>query len=271
MGPYLFPEIDPIALDLGIVQIRWYALAYISGLVFGWWYAMRLAKQAPNVITPKDIDDFMVWSVIGVILGGRFGHVFFYYPSYYLSNPLEILKVWEGGMAFHGGLLGVIVAMLLFARRRGFSVFYLSDLVSVVAPVGIFLGRITNFINQELWGRITDVPWAFIFPKAGPEPRHPSQLYEAALEGIIPFAVLMLMLHLGKARFRPGLLTGVFTSLYAVGRIIGETVREPEIFIDNLPFATTYGQWLSLPMLFFGLYLIRRAYRQPLLTVKEAK
>ncbi|WP_259780907.1 prolipoprotein diacylglyceryl transferase [Aestuariispira ectoiniformans] len=268
MGPYMFPDIDPIALDLGIVQIRWYALAYITGLVFGWWYAMRVAKSAPNVITPKHVDDFMVWAVVGVIIGGRLGHVLFYYPSYYLSNPIEILKVWEGGMAFHGGLIGVIVAMILFARKYGFSVFYLSDLVSVVAPVGLFFGRIANFINQELWGRVTDVPWAVIFPRAGPEPRHPSQLYEAGLEGLIPFLILMAMLHWGKARYRPGLLTGAFTALYAIGRIIGETVREPEVFIDALPFATTYGQWLSLPMLFFGLFLMARAYKRPLLEAK---
>ena len=269
MEYYTFPNIDPVLLDLGFLQIRWYALAYITGLVFGWWYCMRLARSTPNNITVKQVDDFMVWAVLGVILGGRLGHVLFYYPGHYLANPLEILKVWEGGMAFHGGLLGVIVAMLVFARKHKFNVFALSDLVSAAVPVGIFFGRIANFINQELWGWATDVPWAVIFthPNAGGVPRHPSQLYEAVLEGLIPFMVLFILTHAFKARFRPGLLTGAFCTLYGLARIIGESFREEEIEID---FFLTYGQLLSLPMLLFGLFMIGWALKNPRLVEKKA-
>ena len=267
MEYYTFPDISPVLLDLGFFQIRWYALAYITGLIFGWWYCMRLAKSAPNNITVKQVDDFMVWAVLGVILGGRLGHVFFYYPGHYLSNPLEILKVWEGGMAFHGGLLGVIVAMLLFARKNKFNVFALSDLISAAVPLGIFLGRIANFVNQELWGRVTDVPWAIIFPKAGPDPRHPSQLYEAVMEGLIPFIVLLILTHLFKARFRPGLLTGTFCALYGLARMTGEIFREEEILTDMV---LTYGQLLSLPMLLFGLFMIGWALKHPPLREKKA-
>lgn len=263
MGPFLFPDIDPVAIELGPLVIRWYALAYISGLVFGWWYAMRVAARPPHMVAPKAIDDFMVWAVFGVILGGRLGHVLFYYPGYYFENPVEIFMVWKGGMAFHGGLLGVIAALLLFCRKKRLSPVAFGDLLAVVAPVGIFCGRIANFVNQELWGRVTDVPWAVIFPRAGPEPRHPSQLYEAALEGLIPFVILMVLLHKFDARRRPGLLIGVFFSLYGLGRILSETVREPEILMSAMPFGTTWGQWLSLPILAFGLIMIVRALKRP--------
>jgi len=268
MGPFLFPDIDPIALELGPLVIRWYSLAYIVGLVGGWQYCMHLAGKAPSVITRKQVDDFLVWTILGVIIGGRLGHVFFYYPGYYLENPVEVFEVWKGGMSFHGGMLGVTAAMFLYAWRQGLNVLWLSDLVSVAVPMGLGLGRVANFINQELWGRVTDVSWAVIFPRAGPEPRHASQLYEAVLEGLVLFAVLFYLTHYRHARLRPGILTGTFLIGYAISRSLVEMVREPEVLEAALPFGTTWGQWLSLPMALFGIYLIWRAYKKPALKDK---
>ena len=268
MGPFLFPDIDPIALELGPFIIRWYSLAYIAGLIGGWQYCMYLSTKVPLVITRKQVDDFLVWNIIGVIVGGRLGHVFFYYPGYYLANPVEIFEVWKGGMSFHGGMLGVTAAMFLYAWRQGLNVLWLSDLVSVAVPMGLGLGRVANFVNQELWGRVTDVPWAVIFPRAGLEPRHPSQLYEAALEGIVLFAILFYLTHAKQARLRPGVLTGTFLIGYALSRSLVEAVREPEILEATLPFGTTWGQWLSLPMALFGIYLIWRAFKKPALKAK---
>ena len=262
MEPFLFPNIDPVALQLGPIAIRWYSLSYIVGLIGGWQYAMYLSQKIPRVVTKKQIDDFLVWIIFGVIIGGRLGHVIFYYPSYYLSNPFEILQVWQGGMSFHGGMLGVSVAMILYAKRNSLDVFCLSDLIAVAAPFGLGLGRVANFINQELWGRVTDLPWAVVFPRAGIEPRHPSQLYEAILEGVILFAVLFYLTHSKKMRLRPGVLTGVFLLGYAISRSLVEMVREPEILETALPFGTTWGQWLSLPMALFGLFLIWRAFKK---------
>jgi len=263
MGPFLFPDIDPVALELGPLVIRWYSLAYIGGLLGGWWYCMKLADQAPRVISRKRVDDFLVWAIIGVIIGGRIGHALFYYPGYYMENPFEILEVWKGGMSFHGGMLGVTTAMFIYAWRQGLNVLWLSDLISAAVPMGLFLGRIANFINQELWGRVTDVPWAVIFPRAGQEPRHPSQLYEAALEGIVLFVILLYLTHYKQARLRPGILTGVFLVGYAAARSVVEIVREPEILQATLPFGPTWGQWLSFPMALFGILLIWRAYYKP--------
>ena len=266
MGPFIFPDIDPVALELGPLVIRWYALAYVSGLLFGWWYCMRLADRAPRVITRDQVDSFLTWCILGVIIGGRLGHVIFYYPAEYLADPVRILKVWEGGMAFHGGLLGVGAAMNLFARKHKLSFFWLSDLISAAVPIGIGLGRITNFINQELWGRATDVSWAVIFTRDPQRlPRHPSQLYEAVLEGFLLFAILFVLTHAFRARFRPGLLTGVFLTGYAAARGVSEFVREPEVLQATLPFGTTWGQWLSLPLGLIGLYFAWRALSKPAL------
>ncbi|MDX1739512.1 MAG: prolipoprotein diacylglyceryl transferase [Alphaproteobacteria bacterium] len=271
MGPFHFPEIDPIALELGPIVIRWYALAYIAGLVFAWRYGMRIADHSPHLIKPDHIDQFLTWAIFGVILGGRFGHVFFYYPDYYLSNPIEIFKVWEGGMAFHGGLLGVIVAMLLFCRKNKLNPLWLGDVAAIVVPVGLFFGRIANFINQELWGRITDVSWAVIFPRAGPEPRHPSQLYEAGMEGILLFLLTFGAYKLFSARRYPGLLSGLFLIGYTLARAVGEIFREPEVLTTNLPFNTTYGQWLSVPMALIGVWFIWRAFSKPALKQEQDK
>jgi len=178
-----YPEIDPVLVQLGPFAIRWYALAYIAGLVIGWQIMRRVCEQPPKLLSPVKIDDFLLWAALGVILGGRLGYVLFYKPGFYLSNPLAILTLWEGGMSFHGGLLGVVVAILAFAWRNKVDPLRLSDLVAIVTPIGLFFGRLANFINGELWGRITDVPWAMIFPRGGPLPRHPSQLYQAFFRG----------------------------------------------------------------------------------------
>lgn len=263
MGPFYFPDIDPVAVQIGPIAIRWYALAYVAGLIGGWQYCLRLARRPPGFATPRDVDDFVIWATLAVVLGGRMGFVLFYQPGYFLANPLEIPQIWKGGMSFHGGLIGVILAMILFTQRRSIRFYAFADIVAAATPIGLFFGRIANFINAELWGRPTDVPWGVIFPRAGPEPRHPSQLYEAGLEGLLLFAVLAFLVYRRDALLRPGLVSGVFLVGYGIGRIAAETLREPDTLIGILPFGTTYGQWLSAPMLLFGAYLIRRALQQP--------
>lgn len=260
-----FPDISPIALELGPIAIRWYALAYLAGIVIGWRYCMAMAKRLPTGATAADMDDFMIWAVAGIILGGRLGQVIFYQPGYFLQHPLEIFMVWQGGMAFHGGLLGVIVAMVIYTRRREIPFFAFTDLIALAAPIGIFFGRVANFINQEHFGRPADVPWAVIFNSDVLQvPRHPSQLYEAGLEGFLLYLTLAAVAHGTKALYRPGIVTGVFLIGYAIARIISEFFREPEVFVESLPFATTWGQWLSLPMLAVGLYVLRLGLtRQP--------
>ena len=260
-----YPEIDPVLVQLGPFAIRWYALAYIAGLVIGWRIMRTVSQQQPRLLTTAKIDDFLLWAALGVILGGRLGYVLFYKPVFFLSNPLQIFTLWEGGMSFHGGLLGVIVAILVFALRNGVSPFMLSDLVAIVAPIGLFFGRLANFINGELWGRVADVPWAMIFPRGGPLPRHPSQLYQATFEGILLFALVFAVWKLCDARRRPGLLTGTFCMGYGAARVAGEFFREPDSFMGFLLGTgwLTMGMLLSLPVLLFGLALIVRAQRAP--------
>ncbi len=198
-----FPAIDPVALQLGPLAIHWYGLGYVVGILAGWWYARRLVSNerlwadGKPAMTVTDLDDFVLWAAIGIVAGGRIGYILFYDLPRYIANPLDILAVWEGGMSFHGGLLGVTLAMLLFARKRDINAWSLFDTISAVVPIGLGLVRVANFVNSELWGRVTDVPWAFVFPNGGPEPRHPSQLYEAALEGLVLFVVLRLLTHTG--------------------------------------------------------------------------
>ncbi len=266
-----FPQIDPVLVAFGPIAIRWYALAYIAGILIGWRIMIRLAAnpvQDPRGPGPDRaaVDDFLLWAVAGIILGGRLGYVVFYNPAHFLSNPAEILAIWRGGMAFHGGLLGVIVAAILFARRRGIGLLPLADLLALVAPIGLFFGRIANFINGELYGRVSDVPWAMIFPHGGPDPRHPSQLYQAALEGLLLFLLLLALARFAEARKTPGLLTGVFLAGYGVARGIGELFREPDPQIGFLLGGITMGQLLSLPLILAGLALIvwcRRATHPP--------
>ena len=256
-----FPAIDPVLIEIGPFAIRWYALAYIAGLLLGWRYILGLSAQLPGGPDAHAIDDLIVWLTLGIILGGRLGYVLFYKPDYYLANPLEIVQVWRGGMSFHGGLLGVMAAVVLFARRRGLSLWPLSDMVACAAPIGLFFGRIANFINGELWGRPSEAPWAMVFPYGGPEPRHPSQLYEAALEGLVLFVVLLALWRLTGARDRPGFLTGVFFLGYGASRMAVELFREPDAYLGFLFGGVTMGQLLSLPMAALGIWLIARARR----------
>jgi phosphatidylglycerol:prolipoprotein diacylglycerol transferase len=274
MHPLLlpYPDIKPEIFSIGPFAVRWYALAYIAGLVIGWQIMRRVCTQPPKVLSPEKIDDFLLWAALGVILGGRIGYVLFYKPSFFFENPGQIVMLWEGGMSFHGGLLGVITAILAFSFKNGISPFLLSDLVALVTPIGLFFGRIANFINGELWGRPTDVPWAMIFPRGGPLPRHPSQLYQATFEGILLFSLVLMVWRFTDGRRRPGLITGTFCMGYAVARIVGEIFREPDSFLGFILGSDwlTMGMLLSLPVLAFGAWLVMRAYRNPPLTGARA-
>lgn len=249
-----FPVIDPVIVEIGPFAIRWYALAYIVGLVAGWRMAMRIVQRPGSTVTPQQIDGFLLWATLGVVLGGRLGYVLFYNLDYYLQHPTGIFAVWQGGMSFHGGMLGVIVAMIGYCRWNGIRFLAFTDAIACVAPIGLFFGRIANFINGELWGRVTpDVAWAMVFPTGGPLPRHPSQLYQAAMEGLLLFLLLNLVRWNSRAMDRPGLLSGLFLIGYGSARIIGELFREPDAQIGYLVGGTTMGQWLSLPMVLVGI------------------
>jgi len=257
-----FPAIDPVVVSFGPFAIRWYALAYIAGLVIGWRYCLSLARRQPFLVNSRDVDDFLVLATLGVVLGGRIGYVLFYNAHYYFLHPWQILVVWHGGMSFHGGAIGVTLAILLFTRIRKIPIFAFSDIIIQAVPIGLFLGRIANFINDELFGRPTDVPWAMIFPNGGPVPRHPSQLYEAFCEGILLFLLLFVAERRGSRR-RPGVITGIFFVGYAVARMFGEMFRQPDPQIGYLIFGTTEGQLLSIPVLIAGIALIFWARRTP--------
>jgi phosphatidylglycerol:prolipoprotein diacylglycerol transferase len=253
-----FPMIDPVLVQIGPFAIRWYALAYIAGLLLGWRYCRYLAARG-GPISPDAFDDFLTWATIGTVLGGRLGDVLFYRLGYFIQHPLEVFAIWQGGMSYHGGMIGVLLAIYFFARKRGLPWMALGDLVAAATPIGLFFGRLANFINAELWGRVSDVPWAMVFPGAGPLPRHPSQLYEALLEGAVLFAMMLWLAHKPELRARHGFIGGAFLAGYGVVRSIGEIFREPEVFIDALPFGTTWGQWLCVPMIVAGAVLMRRA------------
>jgi phosphatidylglycerol:prolipoprotein diacylglycerol transferase len=255
-----YPAFNPVAVSLGPLAIRWYALAYIVGLLVGWRYCMMLADRPPKLVRRRDVDDFLVWVTLGVVLGGRIGYVLFYNLPFYWNHPLQALYVWHGGMSFHGGAIGVTLAIWLFTRARKVPIFTFSDIIAEALPIGLFFGRIANFINGELFGRPTDMPWAMIFPQGGPIPRHPSELYEAFLEGIVLFLLLFLAERRG-ARLRPGQQTGLFLSGYAVARIIGEMFRQPDAQIGYLWFGTTEGQLLSIPVLVAGVAILYWARR----------
>lgn len=249
-----FPEINPIAFQVGPLAVHWYGLAYVVGIL-GWWqYSLMLTKKFP-LIDRKMVDDYLVWAVIGVIVGGRLGYVLFYNPSKYIANPIEIIQVWKGGMAFHGGLLGVVIATAIYTYQRGINFLNFSDLACCGVPIGIFFGRIANFINGEVYGRITDSNWGVVFSHGGPFPRYPSQLYEAFLEGIVLFVLLTYGALFTHWPHRRGLMTGIFLTGYAVARITVECFREPDSFIGYLAGGFTMGQVLSFPLLAFGFYL----------------
>ncbi len=279
-----YPAIDPVLIHLGPLAIRWYALAYIAGLLLGWWLVLRELAQTALWANPpfkgkapanaEEIGDLVVWATFGVILGGRLGWVIFYgiilccgdqsypycqgLPWGFVHDPIKIVAAWQGGMSFHGGLIGVAVALWLFTRKRGLDVLRIGDLIATVAPIGLFFGRIANFVNGELWGRPTDVPWAMIFPRAGDIPRHPSQLYEAGLEGLLLFAIMQLALRKLRWHEKPGLMSGAFLILYGVFRTFVEFFREPDA-----PFLgpVTMGQTLSAVMIAAGAWLVWRALR----------
>ena len=262
-----FPAIDPVLISIGPLAIRWYALAYIFGILLGWLYARALLRSqplwgGPAPMTAVDFDDFVLWATLGVILGGRLGYVLFYNPAHFAAHPLEIVQLWQGGMSFHGGFAGCVAAVMLFAWRRGIPILSLGDITCAVAPIGLLLGRIANFINAELWGRTTDVPWAVVFPGGGPLPRHPSQLYEAALEGAVLLAVLALMVRAGALR-RPGLILGAFALGYGLARSFCELFREPDAQLGFLWGGMTMGMLLSVPLTIAGVVLIGVALKRP--------
>jgi phosphatidylglycerol---prolipoprotein diacylglyceryl transferase len=261
-----FPEIDPIAVAIGPFAIRWYALSYVVSLVLGWWLARQLCRKdalwgRKPPLNDQGVDDFLLYMACGIVLGGRLGYVLFYNPTYYAQNPLEAFAIWHGGMSFHGGLLGCILSLFLLARRYKAGVLELFDLAAAVTPIGLFFGRIANFVNGELWGRTTDVPWAMIFPMAGPEPRHPSQLYQAALEGVLLFSALMIAVRLGALK-RPGIVSGLFLIGYGIVRTVGEHFRQPDVQIGFLYGGLTMGMLLSFPMILLGTAFLLRAWKR---------
>ncbi|MEN0088424.1 MAG: prolipoprotein diacylglyceryl transferase [Pseudomonadota bacterium] len=264
-----FPDIDPIIFQIGPVALRWYGLAYVLGILLAWWWAKRLVAASrlwatgASPISPVQLDDFLLWAMAGIVGGGRLGYVLFYDPAGYLADPVSIIRIWDGGMSFHGGMLGVLVAMIWFARSRAVPVTALIDLVSSVAPIGLFFGRIANFINAELWGRTTDAPWGVVFPNGGPLPRHPSQLYEAALEGLVLFLVLQVAIWFANGLKRPLLIGGLFFAGYGAARIFVEFFRMPDADIGYLLGGwLTVGMVLSLPMLLIGLAVVGWSLRQ---------
>jgi phosphatidylglycerol:prolipoprotein diacylglycerol transferase len=264
-----FPVFDPIAVSFGPFAIRWYALAYIGGIVLGWLYARALLRHdrlwgGPAPISVAQFDDFILWVTLGIILGGRSGYVLFYNLPFFLQHPLEIIELWKGGMSFHGGFLGCVAAVILFARKHRLPILSLGDITCAVAPIGLLLGRLANFINSELWGRLADpaLPWAVVFPNGGPAPRHPSQLYEAGLEGVALFVVLALMVRAGALR-RPGLVLGAFVLFYALARSFSEFFREPDPQLGFLWGGLTMGMLLCVPMILAGLLILTAAWRRP--------
>lgn len=261
-----YPQIDPVAVAIGPLQIRWYALAYLAGILLGWAYARYIvAKDEPKGARPTrlDVDDYLPFAVLGIILGGRLGYILFYQPSYYFSHPLEILELWHGGMSFHGGALGVIISLIAYALVRGIPMFRLGDLAALCCTIGLFFGRIANFINGELYGRVTQSPIGMVFPGGGPEPRYPSQLFEAALEGVLLFVVLSLLAHNEKIRNRPGIIGGAFLAGYGLCRMFVENFREPDWYLGYLTFGLTMGQILCIPMIVVGVVFMTLAMRRP--------
>jgi phosphatidylglycerol:prolipoprotein diacylglycerol transferase len=256
--------LDPVALNLGFFELRWYSLAYLAGIFIGYWYLLKLLKQPGAPMARRHADDLVFYAALGIILGGRLGYVLFYNLSYYAQHPLDVLKLWDGGMSFHGGMIGTVLGIIYLSRKEKLNWLRVHDYVACCVPFGLFFGRLANFVNHELWGAKTNVPWAIRFPEVmngllvtGP-PRHPSQLYEAALEGIVLFAILAFMFWRTQARYQPGKLVGTFVFLYGVFRFLVEFVREPDAQLVGFTQATGLhmGQWLSLPMIFLGLYLI---------------
>ena len=271
-GAIAFPDLhlSPVLLDLGFFQLRWYSIAYLAGIFLGYWYLLKLLKQPGAPMARRHADDLVFYASLGIILGGRLGYVLFYNFAYYAGHPLDILKLWDGGMSFHGGVIGTSLGILYLARREGLQWLRLHDYVACTVPFGLFFGRLANFVNAELWGAPTNVPWAVRFPEVvdglqvlGP-PRHPSQLYEAALEGLVLMAILGFMFWRTKARYEPGKLVGAFILFYGIFRFGIEFVREPDSQLTDFARTTGLhmGQWLTVPMIVGGLYLMATANKR---------
>ncbi len=258
MQSILFPQIDPIIFSVGPLAIRWYALAYVIGIVFGFLFLKKLNRLKPIVLCDNALDDIILFSVLGIVFGGRIGYVFFYDLEKFFFDPKTIFFIWKGGMSFHGGLIGLIFSLFLLSKKHKFNFIRSLDLVSCVAPIGLFFGRIANFINAELYGKITDVPWAVIFPNTSGLPRHPSQIYEALLEGILLFIIMNILVRKNNIRKKEGMLGGIFIASYGACRIFIEFFREPDIQIGYILNYFTMGQVLSLPMIIIGCYFIFR-------------
>jgi len=262
-----FPNIDPVAFSIGPLSVHWYGLAYVAGIMIGWFYARKLIdrpalwKGDAAPMTKTHLDDFLVWIAVGIVVGGRTGYVLFYDLPVMLENPIRIIQIWNGGMSFHGGLIGSIIAMILFARKNAIPVWSMFDIIAAVVPLGLFFGRIANFINGELWGRLSSAPWAIVFPTGGPFARHPSQLYEAGLEGIVLLSLLAILIFGFKALRTPGLVSGVFVIGYGFSRIFVEFFREPDAQVGYLLGTNwlTMGMVLSSPMVLIGLWAVLRA------------
>lgn len=252
--------LDPIALDLGFFQLRWYSLAYLAGIALGWWYLLKLIERPGAPMARRHADDMVFYATLGILLGGRLGYVLFYRPSFYLENPLEILQLWDGGMSFHGGVIGVSLGILYMARKHDLQWLRIHDYVACCVPFGLLFGRLANFVNGELWGRgPTDLPWAMIFPTGGEVPRHPSQLYEAGLEGLLLGIILWFAFWKTDWRYQPGKLVGIFILGYGIARFLVELVRQPDQGLENLSWGLSMGQTLTVPMIVGGLYLIATA------------
>lgn len=263
-----FPQIDPVIFQIGPLAVHWYGLAYVAGILIGWYYARRLVqntalwRNGEPAATLAQLDDFLLWAAGGIVLGGRIGYILFYDLGSVLENPIRALEIWNGGMSFHGGFIGTTLAMIIFARRNGIAIWSMFDIVAAVVPIGLFFGRVANFINGELWGRLSSAPWAMVFPTGGPFARHPSQLYEAALEGLVLLAVIAWFIYRRHALKSPGLVTGIFVLGYAASRIFVEFFREPDAQIGYLAGGwLTMGMLLSLPMALAGIWAIARARR----------
>lgn len=263
VGAIAYPHIDPVLFEIGPLVIRWYSLAYLAGLIFGWAYLRHYAAKPGAPLGPNHIDDFLTWATLGVVVGGRLGYVLFYNLGRYIENPLDIFRLWDGGMSFHGGMLGVVLGTIFFCKRHRLHVLRVGDLIALVAPVGLFFGRLANFINGELWGRPTDVSWAMVFPSDPQQlPRHPSQLYEAMGEGVVLFLILYILWRFTSLPQRmPGILVGLFFMGYGTARFLVEYVREPDAHL-GLMAGISRGQMLSLPMVVIGLMFLAYAWRK---------
>ena len=255
---FIQPSIDPILISLGFLDIRWYSLSYIFTFIFGSILIKKLNKKSLNNLSDIQIDKFFVWAVLGVIIGGRVGYVLFYQLQLFFQDPLYIFQIWKGGMSFHGGLIGMIFAIYIFTKQNNLSFFYLSDLVSIVAPIGLFLGRISNFVNTELYGRVTDFPFAFIYPLIDNNPRHPSQLYEAFFEGVVLFIILYLIFIKNSKKYSAGIISAYFLILYSIFRFLIEFLREPDLHLGLYLNYFSMGQILCIPIFFAGILILFR-------------